>query len=107
MWTHVQHSVMLPSLLQARSPRALPLKPKGRHFAHRLACALINNMEAENLSFPVLDAEHSGKTMVRLLSECLQYVLPFDVAEPSPLRAPGRVHLIVPKRFSTEASAQP
>ena len=92
---------------QARTPRALPVPPAGKHLAHRLARALINNMKADNLDFPVLDAEHSGKTMVRLLSECLQYVLPFDVTEPSPLRAPGHVHLVVPKRFSTEVSTRP
>lgn len=92
---------------QARTPRALPVPPAGQHLAHRLARALINNLAAENLSFPVLDAEQSGKTMIRLVSECLQYVLPFDVAERSPLRAPGRVHLVVPTRFSTEVSTQP
>ena len=91
---------------QARTPRALPVPPAGPNLAHRLARALINNMAAENLSFPILDAEQSGKIMVRLVSECLQYVLPFDVAEPSPLRASGRVHLVVPTRFSTEVSAR-
>ena len=68
----------------------------------RLFRALCANLQEEGLSFPLLDAEGSGKRMLTALSLALQYVLPFDLADPSPLRLAGRVHLAVPKRFCTE-----
>ena len=48
----------------------------------------------------------SGKRFVTTLSLALQYLLPFDDAESSPLRAAGRVHLVVPTRFTTEVCAR-
>jgi len=40
--------------------------------------------------------------MLTALLLALQYLLPFNDAEPSPLRAAGRIHLVVPNRFRTQ-----
>ena len=84
---------------QQQRSRALPTPPSGSRYDFRLFRALLINLEAEQLTFPLLDAEQSGKSMLVALSHALQYVLPFNDAEPSPLRAAGRVHLAVPARF--------
>ena len=88
---------------QQAQTRALPTPPDGNALQFRLFRALLAVCKAENLSFPILDAEVSGKRMLNVLSDALQYVLPFDDAELSPLRLDGRVHLIIPDRFKTKA----
>ena len=92
-------------LMQAQryQSRALPAQPDGSAYEFRLFRALLANLCCDELSFPVLDAEQSGKRMLSALSKVLQYVLPFDDFEPSPLRCVGRVHLVVPKRFTIKA----
>ena len=85
---------------QQRGQRMLPAPPVGNNFNHRIFRALIAGIKEHQLGFPLLDAEHSGKGMLRALSLALEYVLPFDAAEPSPLRSEGRVHLTIPERFS-------
>ena len=78
---------------QRLCPRVLLPAPEGARFDFRLFRALLVNLERERLDFPTLDADQSGKRMLTALSQALQYVLPFDGAEPSPLRLAGRVHL--------------
>ena len=92
------------TLMQAQQQRsrALPTPPSGGRYDFRLFRALLVNIEQEHLSFPLLDADCSGKSMLNALALALQYVLPFDDAESSLLRAAGRVHLVVPARFKTE-----
>jgi hypothetical protein len=63
---------------QQQRTRALPTPPSGDRFDFRLFRALLVNIENENLSFPLLDADHSGKSMLNALVLALQYVLPFD-----------------------------
>ena len=87
---------------QRRAPRALPALPLGSRYDHRLFRALVSNLERDHLSFPVLDAQVSGKRLLKGLSEVLQYLLPFDDADESALRLAGRVHLVVPARFTTK-----
>lgn len=88
---------------QQQRSRALPTPPSGGRYEFRLFRALLVKLEDTQLSFPLLDADQSGKSMLTALSHVLQYVLPFDDAEPSPLRAAGRVHLKVPARFKTRS----
>ena len=88
---------------QRQQSRALPTPPPGGRFDFRLFRALLVNIEEERLSFPLLDAEHSGRSMLNALALALQYLLPFDDAVSSPLRAAGRVHLVVPERFKTKS----
>ena len=85
-----------------RQQRALPSPPTGKRYEYRLFAALISSLEAEGLSFPKLDVEQSGRRMLTALSNTLQYLLPFADSTPSPLRLDGRVHLIMPERFSTQ-----
>lgn len=88
---------------QQQQLRALPTQPSGERYDFRLFQALFVNLKAEGLSFPLLDAEHSGKRMLTALLLVLQYLLPFDDFKDSPLRLAGRVHLVVPERFKTES----
>jgi hypothetical protein len=90
---------------QQLQSRALPTPPEGERYEFRLFRAILANLQRDNLSFPMLDAGQSGKRMLTALSQALQYVLPFDEAEPSPLRLAGRIQLVVPKRFSTQVCA--
>ena len=87
---------------QRQQGRALPATPEGVRLEYRLFRALLANLQREKLSFPMLDAENSGKRMLTALSQALQYLLPFDLADPSPLRPAGRVHLKIPARFRTQ-----
>ena len=80
----------------------LPAPPTGDRFDFRLQRALILQLEAMGLGFSSVEVHTSGKDLIRLLALTLQYLLPFDVAEPSPLRADGRVHLKLPARFGFE-----
>jgi hypothetical protein len=80
----------------------LPTSPNGDQYEYRLQRALLLQLEKESLGFTAADASLSGKDLVRLLAKALQYLLPFDDAEPSPLRLDGRVHLMVPARFKAE-----
>ena len=107
-------STALPSALertmerQRRQPRKLPTPPVGDRYEFRIFRALLVDLERSNLDFPLLDADtpgSSGHRMLTALSLALQYVLPFDDIEPSPLRSEGRVHLVIPKRFKTKACA--
>jgi len=82
--------------------RGLPTPPLGNSLSHRLFRALLVAAEKESLSFPKLDVNESGKRMLTAMSKALEYVLPFGEAEPSPLRLDGRVHLTIPRRFSTK-----
>eukprot|EP00966_Prymnesium_polylepis_P143586 3314751-Prymnesium_polylepis.1 len=84
----------------------LPAPPIGDRFDFRLQRALISQLEATGLGFSSVEVNTSGKDLIRLLALALQYLLPFDVADPSPLRADGRVHLKLPKRFSFEVCAR-
>ena len=88
---------------QAETPRALPPAPDGDRYDYRLLRALLSNLQRDGLSFPVLDANASGQRILSAIAAGLQYVLPFDDSDPSPLRLAGRVHLVVPRRFKTEA----
>ena len=88
---------------QAETPRALPPAPDGDRYDCRLLRALLSNLQRDGLSFPVLDANASGQRILSAIAAGLQYVLPFDDSDPSPLRLAGRVHLVVPRRFKTEA----
>ena len=83
---------------QQKQSRALPTPSEDNAYGHRLFRALLANLQRDELSFPLLDAEQSGKGMLTAVSEALQFLLPFDDAVPSPLRLNGRVHLKVPKR---------
>ena len=87
---------------QQDSERGLPTPPLGNSLSHRLFRALLVAAEKESLSFPKLDVNESGKRMLTAMSKALEYVLPFGEAEPSPLRLDGRVHLTIPRRFSTK-----
>ena len=80
----------------------LPTPPSGDRFDFRLQRALILQLEQQSLGFSSVEANTSGKDLIRLLALALQYLLPLDVAQPSPLRADGRVHLKLPTRFSFE-----
>jgi len=88
---------------QRLQPRKLPTSPTGERYNFRLFRALVANLERDGLSFPALDADQSGKHMLTALALALQYLLPFDDADPSPLRLDGRIHLVLPKRFKTQA----
>ena len=88
---------------QAETPRALPPAPDGDRYDCRLLRALLSNLQRDGLSFPVLNANASGQRILSAIAAGLQYVLPFDDSDPSPLRLAGRVHLVVPRRFKTEA----
>ena len=74
-----------------------------RPYDYRLLRALLSNLQRDGLSFPVLNANASGQRILSAIAAGLQYVLPFDDSDPSPLRLAGRVHLVVPRRFKTEA----
>ena len=80
----------------------LPTSPSGDHYEYRLQRALLLQLEKEGLGFTAADAISSGKDLVRLLAKALQYLLPSDDVEPSPLRLDGRIHLVVPARFKAE-----
>ena len=41
--------------------------------------------------------------MLRVVSQALQYVLPFDEADPSLFRSRGRAHTRIPARFTSTA----
>ena len=85
----------------------LPAPPSGDRFDFRLQRALILQLEQQSLGFSSVEVNASGKDLIRLLALALQYLLPFDVAQPSPLRVDGRVQLTLPTRFSFEVPAPP
>ena len=93
---------------QQQQLRARPTPPIGERYDFRIFRALVADLERNNLDFPLLDANSpgsSGHRMLKALSLALQYVLPFDDIDPSPLRLDGRIHLVVPTRFTTKARA--
>ena len=81
----------------------VPSAEATNRFEFRIYNALLRHLEANDLGFPVLDAEQSGKSMLRDMSKALQCLLPFDDAEPSPLRVRSRAHTRIPDRFRSEA----
>lgn len=83
----------------------LPTSPIGDRFDYRLQRALSVQLQEKGLGFSSCEVKTSGAVLLRLLAEALQYLLPFDDAEPSPLRAEGRVHLVLPSRFKSEVRA--
>jgi len=73
----------------------------------RLFNAIAVQLKSDGLGFNLLDARGSGRDMLRTLSHALQYLLPFDDAESQPLRAPGIVQLVIPRRFTTSQLKSP
>ena len=91
-------------LMSDASKRCLPPPYETNRYDFNIFNSLLKACAEGCCKFSLLDAEPkgTGTSFLFKLAQTLQYILPFDDAEPSPLRLAGRVSLAIPARFKTE-----